>query len=82
MSNKTKRLFKKLISYSGIFFFVLAVGMLWWQLRNYSLRDIAHALMAIPMANLIAACLACLAGYFALSLYDYLALWYVGVCHQ
>lgn len=78
MSNKTKRLFKKLISYSGIFFFVLAVGMLWWQLRNYSLRDIAHAIAAIPMASLIAACLACLAGYFALSLYDYLALWYVG----
>lgn len=78
MSNKTKRLFKKLVSYSGIFFFVLAAGMLWWQLRNYSLRDIASAILAIPMTNLIAACLACFAGYFALSLYDYLALWYVG----
>ncbi len=78
MSNKTKRLFKKLVSYSGIFFFVLAAAMLWWQLRNYSLRDIAHAIIAIPMTNLVAACLACLAGYFALSLYDYLALWYVG----
>lgn len=78
MSNKTKRLFKKIISYSGIFFFVLAAGMLWWQLRIYSLRDIAHAVFAIPFQNLVAASLACLAGYFALSLYDYLALWYVG----
>lgn len=52
--------------------------MLWWQLRNYSLRDIAHALLNIPLVNLAGACVACLAGYFALSLYDYLALNYVG----
>ncbi len=78
MSNKTKRLVKRLVSYSGIFFFALAAGMLWWQLRNYSIYDIGHAILAIPMTNLIGACLACLAGYFALSLYDYLALKYVG----
>jgi len=78
MSIKIKRLFKKLVSYSGIFFFVLAVGMLWWQLRSYSLSDIAHAILDIPFINLFAACLACLAGYFALALYDYLALNYVG----
>ncbi len=78
MSIKAKRLIKKAISYSGIFFFVLAAGMLWWQLRGYSFSDIAHALWAIPFANLVGACLACLAGYFALSLYDYLALKYVG----
>ncbi len=78
MSAKTKRLFKKIISYSGIFFFVLAAAMLWWQLRNYSLYDIGQAILAIPPINLVAACFACLAGYFALSLYDYLALTYVG----
>lgn len=78
MSAKTKRLFKKLISYSGIFFFILAVGMLWWQLRNYSPRDIFHAIASIPWTHLIAACVACLLGYLALSLYDYLALNYVG----
>lgn len=78
MSAKTKRFIKKLISYSGIFFFILAAGMLYWQLRNYSLRDIAHAIMAIPLTNLALACVACLAGYFALALYDYLALNYVG----
>lgn len=78
MSAKTKRLFKKLISYSGIVFFILAAIMLWWQLRNYSLSDIAHAVFDIPLRNLVLACLACLAGYFALSLYDYLALNYVG----
>ncbi len=52
--------------------------MLWWQLRHYSLHDIFDAVFAIPKRNLIAACLACFAGYLALSLYDYLALNYVG----
>ncbi len=78
MSIKAKRLFKKLISYAGLFFFVLAVGMLWYQLRNYSLYDIAHTMLSIPIPNLLMACVACLAGYFALSLYDFLALHYVG----
>lgn len=78
MSAKAKRLIKKIISYSGIFFFILAAGMLWWQLRNYSLGDIAHALLDIPFVNLVAACVACMLGYLALSLYDFLALNYVG----
>ncbi|MBP3544959.1 MAG: UPF0104 family protein [Alphaproteobacteria bacterium] len=78
MSAQTKRLFKKIISYAGIFFFALAAGMLWWQLRNYSLSDIAHAILDIPFTNLALACGACFAGYLALSLYDYLALQYVG----
>ncbi|MBQ2005203.1 MAG: hypothetical protein II219_00120 [Alphaproteobacteria bacterium] len=51
MSAKTKRLVKKIISYSGIFFFILAAGMLWWQLRDYSLLDIAHAILDIPFIN-------------------------------
>ena len=78
MSGQTKRIFKKIISYAGIFFFMLAAFMLWWQLRNYSLHDIFNAIFAIPKRNLIAACVACLGGYLALSLYDYLALNYVG----
>ena len=78
MSNRTKRIFKKIISYAGIFFFILAAFMLWWQLRHYSLSDIFDAILAIPKRNLIAACIACLAGYVALSLYDFLALNYVG----
>ena len=78
MSAKTKRIFKKVISYAGIFFFILAAGMLWWQLRNYSWHDILDAIFAIPKRNLIAACIACLAGYLALALYDFLALNYVG----
>lgn len=78
MSAKTKRLLKKVISYSGILFFILAAGMLWWQLRDYSLSDIAHALLDIPFANLVFACFACLGAYLVLSLYDYLALSYVG----
>lgn len=78
MSAKTKRLLKKTISYSGIFFFILAAFMLWWQLRQYSLLDIAHALLDIPWPNLIMACIACFAGYLTLSLYDFLALKYIG----
>ena len=78
MSTKTKRLFKKIISYSGIFFFLLAAFMLWWQLREYSVSDILSALLAIPWINLIMACVACVAGYLTLSLYDFLALRYVG----
>lgn len=78
MSAQTKRLIKKVISYSGLFFFALAAGMLWWQLRNYSISDIAHAIIDIPFTNLFAACVACLLGYLALSLYDKLALKYVG----
>ena len=77
MSVKAKRLLKKLISYAGLFFFVLAAGMLYWQLRKYSLGDIVHALLNIPKYNLLMACIACLCGYLALSLYDYLALDYV-----
>ena len=78
MSVKVKRLFKKLVSYAGLFFFVLAAGMLWWQLRNYSFSDIIHTMLNIPLPNLFMACVACLLGYFALSLYDFLALHYVG----
>ena len=78
MSVKAKRVFKRIISYAGLFFFLLAAIMLWWQLRNYSLYDIAHTMLSIPFVNLVMACVACLAGYFALSLYDFLALNYVG----
>ena len=78
MSAKAKRLFKKVISYSGIFFFILAAIMLWWQLHEYSFSDIVHALLAIPVVNLVMACVACLMGYLCLSLYDFLALRYVG----
>ncbi len=78
MSVKTKRFFKRLIGYAGLFFFVLAAGMLYWQLRNYSLMDILRSLWHIPFANLVMASIACFVGYVALSLYDYLALEYVG----
>ena len=78
MSSKAKKTFRKILGYSGILFFGLAAGMLWWQLRNYSLSDIAHALLNIPFLNLVLASLACLAGYVALALYDCLALKYVG----
>ncbi len=78
MSAKAKRLLKKLISWSGILFFLVAIGMLYWQLRHYSLYDIARSVLSIPFINLVWACLACFTGYIALSFYDYLALRYIG----
>lgn len=78
MSEKAKQILKRIISYAGVFFFVLAAFMLWWQLRNYTLRDIFHALLMIPKGDLLAACITCLVSYLVLSLYDYLALKYVG----
>lgn len=82
MALKAKKTFRKVLGYSGILFFGLAAGMLWWQLRNYSLSDIAHALLNIPAWNLAAAAVACFAGYVALALYDYLALNYIGADHK
>lgn len=82
MSKNSKRLLKRLLSVAGPLFFVVAVGMLWWQLRNYSMSEIAGALMDIPVNNLIYACIACLAGYMSLAIYDYLALRYVAQSHK
>lgn len=78
MSAKSKRIFKKIISYAGLVFFALAIGMLWWQLRDYSFTDIWAALRAIPLMNLGLAAAAAFFGYVALSFYDFLALRYVG----
>ena len=78
MSQGAKNTLKKLISYAGVFFFVLAAAMLWWQLRDYKFMDIVHAITSIPVVNLVAACVACFVGYVALGTYDYLALRYVG----
>lgn len=77
MAFKTKRLVKKLISWAGLFFFIVAAYMLYHQLSKYSWADIKTALLSIPPHNLMMACLASFFGYVALSSYDYLALKYV-----
>ena len=78
MSIKTKRLLKKALSWSGLFFFGLAAYMLYLQLSKYHLDDIKDALLSIPRKNLTYACVASFLGYVALSSYDYLALKYIG----
>lgn len=78
MPVKAKRILKRLISWAGVFFFIVAAGMLYWQLHKYSLGEIWAALRSIPVMNLAIAAAACFAGYVALSFYDYLALRYVG----
>ena len=77
MAGQTKKIIKKVISWSGLFFFCLAAYMLYHQLSKYSLNDIKDALLAIPMHNLLMACVASIGGYVALSSYDFLALKYI-----
>jgi phosphatidylglycerol lysyltransferase len=77
MSGKTKRFIKKLLSWSGLFFFVLAAYMLYTQLSKYEWSEIKEALLSIPARNLWYACLASFFGYVALSSYDFLALKYI-----
>lgn len=72
-----KRLIKKIISWSGLFFFALAVFMIYKQLAKYSLNDITSAINAVPNISIIYACIASFLGYLALSSYDYLALKYI-----
>ena len=72
-----KRLFKKAVSWAGLFFFVIAAVMLYFQLSKYPFEDIKNALFNIPTKNLIYACLSSFLGYIALSSYDYLALRYI-----
>ncbi len=72
-----KRLIKKIISWSGLFFFALAAFMIYKQLSKYSLQEIKDAIMDVPSKNIIYACIASFLGYVALSSYDYLALRYV-----
>ncbi|MBQ9235730.1 MAG: UPF0104 family protein [Alphaproteobacteria bacterium] len=77
MAGNTKKVIKKVISWSGLFFFCLAAYMLYRQLSKYSLDDIKNALFAIPARNLLLACVASICGYIALSSYDFLALKYI-----
>lgn len=78
MSFKAKRLLKKIISWSGLFFFALAAYMIYSQLSKYDFDDIKNAVLSIPEHNLLMACGASFLGYVALSSYDYLALKYIG----
>ena len=77
MSGKTKRVLKKILSWSGLFFFALAAYMLYLQLSKYEWEDIKNAVLSIPPKNLWYACLASFFGYVALSSYDFLALKYI-----
>ncbi|MBQ9035089.1 MAG: UPF0104 family protein [Alphaproteobacteria bacterium] len=72
-----KRFFKKLISWSGLFFFGLAAFMIYRQLAKYTLVEIKDAIIAVPNKNIFYACVASFLGYMALSSYDFLALKYI-----
>ena len=77
IGSRTKKIIKKAISWSGLFFFALAAYMLYRQLSKYDIDDIKNALLSIPNINLIYACIASFVGYLALSSYDFLALKYI-----
>lgn len=72
-----KRFIKKLISWSGLFFFGLAAFMIYRQLSKYTMEEIKNAIIAVPCKNIIYACIASFCGYMALSSYDFLALKYI-----
>ena len=74
---KASAFFNKLVSWLGLFFFVLAAYMIYRQLSKYSLAELKSALLAIPVKNLLWAIGASFTGYVALSTYDYLALKYI-----
>lgn len=74
---KASAFFNKLVSWLGLFFFVLAAYMIYRQLSKYSLAELKGALLAIPFKNLLWAIGASFTGYVALSTYDYLALKYI-----
>lgn len=78
MKDQTKQLMEKIVSWLGLFFFLIASFMLYKTLSKYSFAEIKSALFNIPRINLFLACLACFFGYIALSLYDRLALSYIG----
>ena len=73
----TKRLLKKLLSWSGLFFFALAAFMIYKQLSKYSFDEIKNAIVDVPARNIVYACIASFCGYVALSSYDFLALKYI-----
>ena len=74
---KTSEILNKIVSWLGLFFFVLAVYMLYRQLSRYSMEELKASIINIPGKNLIYATIASFVGYIALSTYDYLALKYI-----
>ncbi len=67
----------KIVSWLGLFFFVLAVYMIYRQLSKYTAEELKNAILNIPTYNLMLALLASFVGYVSLSTYDYLALKYI-----
>ena len=74
---KASVVLNKLVSWLGLFFFVLAAYMIYRQLSKYSIEELKDALLSIPPKHLIYALSASFIGYIALSTYDYLALKYI-----
>jgi len=74
---KKSSLLNKIISWLGLFFFVLAVYMIYRQLSKYTMEELKNAILGIPHKNLIYAGIASFSGYVALSTYDFLALKYI-----
>ncbi len=74
---KKSEILNKIISWLGLFFFVLAAYMIYRQLSKYTLDELKEAVFNIPNINLIYALIASFIGYVSLSTYDYLALKYI-----
>ena len=76
---RASAIFNKIVSWLGLFFFILATYMIYRQLSKYSLSELKDAILCIPSDHLIWAMSASFIGYVALSTYDYLALNYIKI---
>ena len=74
---KATDVLNKVVSWLGVFFFVLASYMIYRQLSKYTMAELKDSLFSIPISHLIYAFIASCCGYVALSTYDFLALKYV-----
>jgi len=78
MSPKIKRIVKRVMNWAGAVFFAMAAVALYSQLSRYTWVDIRGALDSIPALNFGYAAAACACAYLTLSMYDRLALGYIG----
>ena len=74
---KVSAVLNKIVSWLGLFFFLLAAYMIYRQLSKYSMEELKSTILNIPCDHLVYALIASFIGYVALSTYDYLALKYI-----
>lgn len=75
---RLRRLFHRIAPILGVLLFAAALWILYHELRHYRLADIAREIASMAPARVVAALLLTVLSFFALTLYDTLAVRYVG----